>query len=245
MCTADCRGGLPTCSADGGLEVDGGSDGGASQEAGGMDGQAACQVTNAVLSVVSGSMLDSYCFTGCGLPLRLLKDAVDVSLYDYSHPACGTCAQPPSPQCNPNGIAVTAQGYSYALSQGYDVAGKCGDKDCSVATCLAPGQYQVVFSIYSKQANGTCGGTAIDLSAEFDYPQASEVKVQFSTLSSCGKNADCSTGQTCFRGTTSTRCVPTSQLCTSRDPNFGRCICPGGCTCSGTSDPGDMWRCVT
>jgi hypothetical protein len=244
VCTADCRGGLPMCGVDGGVDAGGESDGGTIREAGGLDGPVACSVTSATLSVVPGSVLDSYCFTGCGLPLRLLKDGVDVDLYDFAHPACGTCVQPPSPACKPDGNPVTAQGYSYALAERYDIAGKCGDKDCSAATCLAPGRYQVIYMIYTKQPDGTCGGTAIELAAEFDYPQAREVKVQFSTLPSCGKNSDCSTGQACFRGTTSSTCVPRTQLCTSRDPNFGRCICPG-CTCSGTDDPGSFWMCVT
>jgi hypothetical protein len=48
----------------------------------------------------------------------------------------------------------------------------------------------------------------------------------------------------CFRGTTTSQCVPASQMCTSREPNFNRCMCPG-CTCSGTDNPDSFWGCVT
>jgi hypothetical protein len=203
-------------------------------------------VTNAILSVVAGSALDSYCFTGCGLPLRLFKDGTEVSLYDYSRPTCGTCAQPPSPQCNPSGVPMTAQGYSYPLSQRYDVAGKCGTTDCSAATCLEAGRYTLTYYVYynSNQVGSVCGGTPIELSTTFDYPKATEVKVQFSTATKCSFNSDCSTGQVCFRGTSTSQCMPTSQMCTSREPNFNRCMCPG-CTCSGTDTPSSFWGCVT
>jgi hypothetical protein len=229
-CTTDCRGNLPLCDA------------GVGPEAGGtVDGSASCSATTATLSVAAGSVLDGYCFSGCDLPLHLYKDGSDMSLYDFSHPKCGSCEPPPSPTCVQTGIAVTAQGYTYPLSQRFDVAGKCGTQDCTAATCLAPGHYKVVYNVLSKQADGTCGGTPIELAAEFDYPQTTEVKLQFSTLPSCSRNSDCSTGQSCFRGPTSSRCIPTSQTCSSRDPIYGRCMCPD-CTCASA---GDYWACIT
>jgi len=227
---------VPTC--DGGAGVDlGGSP---------VDGPTACSVTNAILDVVAGSGLDSYCFTGCGLPLRLFKDGTEVSLYDYSRPTCGTCVQPPSPQCDPSGVQLTAQGYSYPLSQRYDVAGKCGTTDCSAATCLEAGRYTLTYYVYSNsnQVGSVCGGTPIELSTTFDYPKATEVRVQFSTATKCSVNSDCSTGQVCFRGTSTSQCMPTSQMCTTREPNFNRCMC-SGCTCSGTDTPSGFWGCVT
>jgi hypothetical protein len=235
-CTADCRASLPMC--DGGVGVDLGSTT--------VDGPASCSVTNAVFSVVSGSALDSYCLTACGLPLRLFKDGVEVNLYDNSHPTCGTCVQPPSPQCSQSGLPVTAQGYSFPLSQRYDVAGKCGTADCSAATCLEPGRYTLTYYVYlkSNQPDDVCGGSPIELSTTFDYPKATEAKVQFSTATKCNFNSDCSTGQVCFHGTSTSQCVPSSQMCTSREPNFNRCMCLG-CTCSGTDTPGSFWGCVT
>ncbi|MBN2573975.1 MAG: hypothetical protein JXP73_05360 [Deltaproteobacteria bacterium] len=82
------------------------------------------------------------------------------------------------------------------------------------------------------------------MSAEFDYPQTTEVTVQFSTATSCGKNSDCSTGQVCFWGPSTSTCMPASRMCTYREPTFNRCMCPG-CTCSGTHDPAGHWACVT
>ena len=208
-----------------------------------MDSQAPCPVTTAILKVVSTSGLEPYCFSGCDLPLRLLKDDVPLALYDYSHPACGTCEQPPVPACRPSGTALTTAGYSYPLAKRYDVAGKCGDADCAATTCLEPGRYKVVYSILQRTSAESCGGTATELSAEFDYPQTAEVTVQFSTATSCGKNSDCSTGQVCFWGPSESKCMPASEMCTYREPNFNRCMCPG-CTCSGTSDAAGHWACV-
>jgi hypothetical protein len=234
-CTADCRASLPTC--DGGVATDLGST---------LDGSTACSVTNAVLNVVSTSGLDSYCLTACGLPLRLFKDGAEVSLYDYTHPSCDSCLQSATPQCNQSGFPMTTQGYSYPLSQRFDVAGKCGSADCTTATCLEAGRYTLTYYVYSNsnQLNSVCGGTPIELSTTFDYPKTTEVKVRFSTATSCNLNSDCSTGQVCFHGTSTSQCVPSSSVCTSREPNFNRCMCTG-CTCSGTDSPDSFWGCVT
>jgi hypothetical protein len=231
ICTADCRS-LPMC--DGGTGVDQGDP---------VDSQGACSVTTAILKVVSTSGLEPYCFTGCGLPVRLYQDEFAVALYDQVHPACGTCERPLAPPCRPEGVAVTTAGYSYLLSKRYTVAGKCGSEDCTAATCLAPGHYTLVFSILEKTSDEICGGTAIELSAEFDYPQTTEVTVRFSTATSCSTNSDCSTGQVCFHGTSGNTCTPATEMCTSREPNFNRCVCPG-CTCSGSGAANAFWGCV-
>jgi hypothetical protein len=60
---------------------------------------------------------------------------------------------------------------------------------------------------------------------------------------SCSTNSNCPTGQVCFHGISGNKCTPASEMCTSLDPNFNRCVCPG-CTCSGNSDPGGFWGCV-
>jgi hypothetical protein len=211
--------------------------------AGSVDGAAACSTTTATLTVVSGSALDSYCLGGCGLPLKLFKDGTALDLVDYSHAECGSCAKPTSPSCNPNGVPLTLQGYAYPLSQRFVIAGKCSSDDCSTAICLEPGRYKVAYYVYNKQPDGTCGGTPIELAAEFTYPQTTEVKLRFSTSTSCSRNADCASGQVCFHGVSSNTCTPSSNVCTSREPNFGRCMC-SGCTCSGSDGADGSWYCV-
>jgi hypothetical protein len=205
------------------------------------DGPPACSVTNAVFTVVPGSVLDSYCFPACGLPLRLYKDGTAVNLYDYSHPTCGTCEPPISPMCTRNGLPVT--GYSFALSRRYDVAGKCSGQDCSTATCLEAGAYKVSYTIYAKQTDGTCGGQPVEVSAEFDYPKTTEVNLRFSTLASCSTNADCTTDQVCYRGPSSSHCISSALLCTALGPPYTDCSCPD-CMCSGGASPDSYLACV-
>jgi hypothetical protein len=59
----------------------------------------------------------------------------------------------------------------------------------------------------------------------------------------CGKNSDCSTGQVCFWDTSASTCVSAAEMCTYREPNFNRCMCPG-CTCNGTNDAAGHWAYV-
>jgi hypothetical protein len=184
-------------------------------------------------------VLDPYCLKACPLPLRLLKDEVEVAITDESHPTCGSCGQPPLSVCPPEGTPVHVA--TYSLPQRYVVAGKCGAADCAAPACLDPGHYKVVLSIYTKQPDGSCGGSPIELSYPFDYPKTTEVVIWFSTLKSCAKNSECSTGLSCFRDNLSSQCYPTGQLCSSRDPEYNRCLCPS-CICDLVS--GEYWACV-
>lgn len=166
-CTRDCRGDLPLCDA--GVAPD--------TSDGALDGAAGCSVTSAILTVDKGASLDSYCFTGCGLPLKLFKDGNAVQLVDHVRPECGTCIERPKPTCLTSGLPVTD--YAYPLALRHVVDGKCGSQDCSSRICLEPGHYRVAYYVQSKNVNGTCEDPVIELSAEFDYPQTSKVELHF------------------------------------------------------------------
>lgn len=138
--------------------------------------------------------------------------------------------------------ADIAVGEVRGLDTAVDVGG-CGGQNPALASCLTSQDHCVPSSCYCEGTSWRCtadcrlglprcdAGAALDTSA----PEVS---------SSCAVNSDCPSGQVCFRGPSSSRCLPDSQMCTSRDPNFNRCMCPG-CTCSGSSAPSSFWGCVT
>lgn len=129
-----------------------------------------------------------------------------------------------------------------ALDTGADVGG-CSGQSPALASCLTSQDHCVPSSCICQEGRWTCTADCrislprCDAGAAIDSP-GREVS------SGCSVNSDCPAGQVCFRGPSSTGCLPESQMCTSREPNFNRCMCPG-CTCGGSSAPASFWGCVT